>query len=375
MVSPALAAKALAAFCVLAYAVFLVTHVPQAQQINDRWTLRDTEVLRLTDPKPAELAAMNLRGSGLASVSAEAGSKLVEPGPGTLRLLAEGATDFQPRAEGDRVDVRLQNGDASLAYVTVATQPTGAEEPVVEIRPAVRQDDTGITLKAANATLLVDAEWTSRPPWEQSEGAFLHGEQGQLAVDRVVISVPPGKRVYIGGTAASQVRFAFGRQTDNLSPDPLSADGLDLKALEILGGDGGPTRSLACGARKYDALRWPGLFGGVAASNCSNALHFSGFTLAEKSEFALAGPAFAIEDGTAHYWPLLPNLTSNLVIQGAITALSGLFIGWVFIRLGLKKDDKAKAKQPARKRRSGKRTARTGEASASVETRNPPDPT
>jgi hypothetical protein len=108
VVSRALAVKALAAFVVLAYAVFLVTHVPQAEQLNDRWTLRDTELLRLTGPKPAELTAMNLRGPGLASVSAEKGSTLIEPGPGTLRLLAQNAPDFEPRAQGEQVDVRLQ---------------------------------------------------------------------------------------------------------------------------------------------------------------------------------------------------------------------------------------------------------------------------
>jgi hypothetical protein len=49
--------------------------------------------------------------------------------------------------------------------VTVVTQPTGQAEPVVEIAPSVLQDDTGITLKAFDAALLVTAEWTSRPPW------------------------------------------------------------------------------------------------------------------------------------------------------------------------------------------------------------------
>ena len=137
------------------------------------------------------------------------------------------------------------------------------------------------------------------------------------------------------------------------------------------------TKWLACCAREYSELRRPGMFGGDAASNCSKTLHVENFRLAEQSAFAVSGPAFFSKDGSANYWPLLPNLTNNLVIQGAITTLIGIFIGWVFLRLGLKKDDKASAKRPGKKKRRAPRVdpnASAGKPGAVAGARSPTDP-
>jgi hypothetical protein len=63
--------------------------------------------------------------------------------------------------------------------------------------------------------------------------------------------------------------------------------------------------------------------------------------LADQSSFALSGPAFFMRDAAVHYWPLLPNLMSNFVIQFALTGLVGGLIGWVAFNLGLKRANPA----------------------------------
>jgi hypothetical protein len=62
-----------------------------------------------------------------------------------------------------------------------------------------------------------------------------------------------------------------------------------------------------------------------------------GLKLAGETSFALSGPAFVMKEAKVHYWQLLPNLMSNLVMQFALTGLVGGLIGWVAFVLGLKR--------------------------------------
>jgi len=336
MMNWGLASKALLTFAAAAYGMFLVTHVPQARSINEEWPIKESETLSLKDPTPGDLILLDVRGSGIASITADPGSNVVEPTSNTLKLLEADDTGFRPRSQNDKVDVRFQNGQNGLTALSVSTRPaTANDETIINIRPFIRQDDHGITIKSPGAALSVSGNWTSRPPLAEGDGAYLLGQTDDqsLLLDRIVISVPPQKLIYIGGTAASNLLFQLGSRSDH-----LSRGGLSVSSLSI-GGESGPADWLACGARRFGELRWPELFGGLSDSGCTNTLHLEGFRLADQgtvSKLVLSGAAFTNEDGKVYYWPLLPNLTSNLVIQAAVTGMVGAFIGWFFYQIGLK---------------------------------------
>jgi len=345
-----LASKALLAFAAAAYGMFLITHVPQSRSINDEWPIKESETLRLKDPTPGDMILLDVRGSGIASITADPGSSIAVPTVGTLGKLEGEDAEFKARTESDPIDVRFQNGQNGLTAISVATPSTAGEGTIIEVRPLVRQDDHGITLQSPGTPLAVSGDWTSRPPAAEGDGAYLLGktDDHSLLLDRVVLSVPSQKMVYIGGTAASNLLFQLGNRSDH-----LSRGGLSVSSLAI-GGETGPTEWLACGAQRFGQLRWPGLFGGLSDRNCLNTLHLEGFRLADQgtlSKVVLSGPAFTNENGEIYYWPLLPNLTSNIVIQAAVTGLIGAFIAWLFYRLGLKGGgEKSEKKSPGASR-------------------------
>ena len=329
-------ATAVMGFVVAAYLAFLLARVPQAASINDSWHVKETQLLRLVGTIPGDFVALNLRGTGTAAVSAGAGSTIVAPGPGTLAMLAKKEEPEVTLKQGGQIEVRIADGETGHSSVSVATQPVTGAEPSVDIFPSVQQDDIGMRIRSANAVLLVSIDWSARPPWAPDQGVLLLGEgEGQLPLERMVISVPPGKMLYIGGTAASKIQFDLGGRADH-----LSGGGLGLRSLEILGGEHGPVSSLACGARQDGERRAPAKLGGLHARNCTQSLHIEGLRLADQSTFALSGPGFFMKEGSVNYWPVLPSLTSNPVIQAAITALIGLLIGSILIGLGLKKEGK-----------------------------------
>ena len=339
MVKSGLAIKALLAFAAAAYGIFLITRIPQATSINDGWTIRESETLRLRDPTPGDLILLDVRGAGLGRITADPGASIVEPTPNTLKLLEADDPDFQPRSAGSKLDVRFQNNQNSLTALSISTSSGVSDGTFVDVSPLVQQDDHGVNVQSPSASLLVSGAWASKPGFGSEDGAFLYGtSEHSLLLDRIGISVPSQKLIYIGATARSDLLFQLGSRSDY-----LSRGGLNVSSLEIRGGNNSTINSLACGAHRVGELRWPELFGGLSDAHCINTLRLEGFRLADKdtdSTVVLSGVAFLNHDGDVHYWPLLPNLTSNPVIQGAVTALIGIFIGWLFYRLGIKEAGK-----------------------------------
>jgi len=107
---------ALVALAGAAYAIFLLTHLPQSVPVDASLAAKPNELFRLTGPADGQLIAMTLRGGGVATISAP-GARLADPRPGTLALLAGQAKGFQPSARG--VEIRVTNDDTSLAALAV----------------------------------------------------------------------------------------------------------------------------------------------------------------------------------------------------------------------------------------------------------------
>lgn len=339
-------AYALLALFGAAYVFFLITHTPQAVTSHGRWTIKETEALRLIGPSTGDLLKMDFRGAGVASVIAGQGSRIVEPKPGTLAMLVKYAPGFRARAPGSKLDVRIANDESSAAAVTIGLRPDGSAEPTVELRPDVQHGEAGIRLAASGATLTVTVDWSSSPPYRPGTGPLLIGDgEPTLSLGRAVISVPAGRGVFVGGPA-DKTDFEFGNRADR-----LSAGGLTVNALQIAGSEQEPVTSLACGAAQDGILRWPGVLGGFHAKSCRGVLNIQGLKLDDQSSFALSGPAFVVKDRIVRYWPLLPDLLSNLVIQMALTALVSTLIAWVAIHLNRRKA--SASSRPKRRNRRG----------------------
>lgn len=338
---------AFAAFLAAAYFFFLITHVPQAAGTNGVWPIDETEALRVIGPRAGQLLTMTFRGEGLASVSAGGGSRIVQPDDASLGLLKTLEPEFAALPAGSRVDLRIDNDEGSLASVSVLLDDSSAGEATVEIQPDPGTDETGMRLQASGAPMTVTVDWSSPGQAAQQKGPLLVGKDGRtLPLSRAVISIPEGKTLYIGGPTG-KTAFEIGSHRDRLSPG-----GLDLKGLQIAGQEQGPVTSAACGASKLGKLGWPGPLGGFGLNACRQALHVQDLKLGDQSSIAMSGPAFFMKSGAVHYWPLLPNLMSNLVIQFALTSVVGGFIGWVAFSLGLKRASAALSEKPKRDRRA-----------------------
>ena len=338
---------AITAFLAVAYLFFLIAHVPQAAGTNGVWPISETDELRILGPRSGQLLTMTFRGEGLASVSAGEGSQLVQPDKTSLDLLRTLDPRFEPRPVGSRLDVRIDNGAGGLASVSVLLGENHAAQAKVEIQPDAGPDETGMRLTASGAPMTVAIDWTSPSQSTDQKGPLLVGMDGRtLPIGRAVVSVPEGKTLYIGGPT-TKIAFEIGSHADR-----LSRGGLDLQGLQIAGEGDGPVTSGACGASKVGWLRWPSPVGGFALSGCRQVLHMQDLKLGDQSSFALSGPAFFMRESAVHYWPLLPNLMSNMVIQFALTGLIGGLIGWVMFNLGLKRAGPGSAPAPKRDRRS-----------------------
>ena len=317
---------AIVAFLGAAYLCFLITIIPQALSLDDRWTIKETQALRLIDPSTEPLLVMTFRGAGVASVSAGAGSQITEPRTGMLQLLAE-ANDFQPPSVGKRIDIRVQGSETGIASVTIALKRGAQAEPGVQIRPVVGDGEKGVRMEASGASLVIRLDWSSDLSEAQS-GLLLTGERDPpLELGRAVIEVPESTRVYVGGPEAGTT-FNLGDRLDR-----LSAGGLKVRGLQIVSGEGKRLISLACGAERDGALRSPGLLGGLHAQQCANTMHVESLRLSEDSTVAVSGPAFFMKDGIVNYWPLLPSLLDNLVIKAALTGLVSALIAWLTFHL------------------------------------------
>jgi hypothetical protein len=351
---------AIAAFLGAAYLCFLITIIPEALSLDDRWPIKETQALRLIDPATEPLLVMTFRGPGVASVSAGGGSRIIEPRPGMLRLLSE-ASDFKPLSLGKRIDIRIQGSETGTASVTIALKRGGAQvQSGVQIRPVVGDGEKGVRMEASGASMVISVDWSSESSDAQS-GLLLSGERDPpLELGRAVVEVPEGTRLYVGGPE-TDTTFNLGDRLDR-----LSAGGLRVRGLQIVSGEGERLISLACGAQWDGALRSPGPFGGLRAERCANTMHVESLRLNEDSTVAVSGPAFFMKDGVVNYWPLLPSLLDNLVIKAALTGLVSALIAWLTFHLHRARS----SDQPRRRRRRRSRSpasARDGRSGASAE--------
>lgn len=322
---------AAAGFVAAAYFFFLITHIPQAGGTNGLWNIEETEGLRILGPRPGQLVTMIFRGEGVASVAAGEGSRVTDPDQGSLDLLKTIEPNFQPAPVGSRLNIRIANDDGSLASVSVLLNGDHDGKAKVDIQPDTGPDETGMRLQASGAAMTVTVDWSSPLQSSQQKGPLLVGKGGTtLPLSRAVISVPEGKMLYVGAPT-SKTRFEIGSHADR-----LSAGGLEMEGMQIAGEGDGPVTSEACGANRLGQLRGPRPFGGFALEACRETLHMQDLQLGAKSTFALSGPAFVKREGSVRYWPIVPNLMSNLVLQFALTGLVGALIGWVTLNLRLR---------------------------------------
>jgi hypothetical protein len=311
-----------------AYAIFLITHVPQAVAIDELMTAKPNELFRFNGPPDGLLVLMNVRGSGLATISAP-GARLAEPTAGTLGALAQEAEGFRPSTKG--VELRVTNDVSSVAALSIAIARNGNGEPAIDVRPRILPDGNGLAITASGATLRVTVNWTSPPPGKPQTGPMLMSDDGiLLPIGRAVIEVPERGSLFVGSSAGANLRVDLGNAEEH-----FSTGGLTVQGLEVRSADGGSLVSLACGKPEGDLQ--PGLTGEIGTRTCDSLLHVQDFKLDDKAHLQLSGSGFLMKDRAPQYWQLMSNIASNVVLQTAFTSLVSGVVAWAVFWLGFRK--------------------------------------
>jgi len=323
-----LVALAVLALSAAAYGIFLVTHLPQSVAIDAALAAKPSELFRLKGPGAGPLITMTLRGPGFATISAP-GARLAAPTPGTLALLAGAVPGFKPSPRG--VELRVTNDAASLATIAVALVADRSADASVDIRPRILPDGSGFAITATGAALRASLDWSSPPPGKPNTGPVLMSDDGALLpLGRAVIDIPAGAALFIGSSAGANIRFDLGN-----SEERFATGGLAVRGLELRGAESASPTSLACG-KPAGTLR-PGLSGSIGTNACDAVLHVQAFKLDDQAHLQLSGSGFWMQDGAVRYWPLMADVASNIVLQGAFTAAVGFLTAWVTFWLGFRK--------------------------------------
>lgn len=319
---------ALLALTGAAYTIFLITHVPQAAAIGEVMTAKPNELFRFNAPRDGPFMMMNVRGSGLATISAP-GARLAEPKAGTLVALAGEVEGFRPSTKG--VELRVTNDASSVAAISIAIAGTGRSEPAIDVRPRILPDGNGLAITASGAKLRVVVSWTSPPPGKPQTGPMLMSDDGVLLpVGRAVIEVPEHGSLFVGSSAGTNLRVDLGSVEEH-----FATGGLTVRRLEIRSADSGSLVSLACGKPEWQLQ--PSLTGEIGTKACDDLLRIQDFKLDDKAQLQLSGPGFFMKDGAPRYWQLMSSIASNVVLQTAFTSLISALIAWVVFWLGFKK--------------------------------------
>lgn len=319
---------ALAALFGAAYGIFLLTHVPQAVAINELMTAKPNELFRLKGMGDGRLLAMNIRGSGVVTVSAP-GARLVEPKIATLALLARQGAGFRPSTRG--AEIRVTNDESSLAALSVTVAHNGHGAPEIDVRPRILPDSNGLALTPSGASLRAVVSWSSPPPGKPQTGPRLMSDDGALlSIGRAVVEIPEGRSLFIGSSAGANLRFDLGSAEER-----FATGGLTVRAFQLRGVDGRAPISLACG--KQEGQLQPGLTGKIGTQACTSILHLQDFRLDDAAHLQLSGSGFLMRDRVPYYWQLTSSIASNLVLQTAFTSLVSGLIAWMAFWLGFRK--------------------------------------
>lgn len=311
-----------------AYAIFLLTHIPQAVAIDELMTAKPNELFRFKAPPDGMLIMMNVRGSGLATISAP-GARLTEPKTGTLAALAGEVEGFRPSTKG--VELRVTNDVSSIAALSIAITRNGHDEPAIDVRPRILPDGNGLAIAASGTTLRVTVNWTSPPPGKPQTGPMLMSDDGVLLpISRAVIEVPERASLFVGSSAGANLRVDLGNAEEH-----FSTGGLTMRGLEVRSIDGGSLVSLACG--KPEGELQPNLTGEIGTMTCDSLLRVQDFKLDDKAHLQLTGSGFLMKDRAPQYWQLMSNIASNVVLQTAFTSLVSGLVAWVVFWLGFRK--------------------------------------
>jgi hypothetical protein len=290
-------------------------------------TAKPNELFRFKVPADGLLVTMTVRGSGVTTISAP-GASLAEPKGGTLAMLASEVENFRPSRHG--VELRVVNDETSLAAISVLVTRNDRSEAGIDLRPRILPDGNGLAITASGATLSAIVNWTSAPPGTPQTGPRLMSDDGVLLpVGRAIITVPDRRSLFIGSSAGANLRIDLGSAEER-----FVTGGLTVRALEVRRVDGGSPTSLACG--KEEGRLQVGLTGKIETMACASTLHAQDFRLGDKAQLQLSGTGFLMKDGTPHYWQLMSNIASNVILQTAFTSLVSVLIAWVTFWLGFR---------------------------------------